>query len=330
MHVGMTDLFRERNDLTTASQHLRRSRELGDENGLPQNPYRWRVAAARIRQAEGDLDGAVELLDEAERLYVSDFAPEVRPVAAVKARVRIAQGKLSEAWGWAREHGIAAADELSYLHEFEHATLARLLLAQGTQDHADERIGEAIDLTERLVAAAEAGGRNGSAIDILVVQALARHARRDAPGALTSLARLLALAEPQGSVRVVLDEGPPMAALLKVAAKQGSARTYLRRLLAAAGTGESGVGAGQASVEQLSDRELEVLRLLATDLDGPGIARQLVVSLHTVRSHTNNIYAKLGVNSRRAAVRRAEDLDLLSRARSRQPRTNDLQDDSRE
>ena len=330
MHVGMTDLFRERNDLTTASQHLRRSRELGDENGLPQNPYRWRVAAARIRQAEGDLDGAVELLDEAERLYVSDFAPEVRPVAAVKARVRIAQGKLSEAWGWAREHGIAAADELSYLHEFEHATLARLLLAQGTQDHADERIGEAIDLTERLVAAAEAGGRNGSAIDILVVQALARHARRDAPGALTSLARLVALAEPQGYVRVVLDEGPPMAALLKVAAKQGSARPYLRRLLAAAGTGESGVGAGQASVEQLSDRELEVLRLLATDLDGPGIARQLVVSLHTVRSHTNNIHAKLGVNSRRAAVRRSEDLDLLSRARSRQPRTNDLQDDSRE
>jgi ATP-dependent transcriptional regulator len=162
------------------------------------------------------------------------------------------------------------------------------------------------------------------------VRALARHARRDAPGALTSLARLLALAEPQGYVRVVLDEGPPMAALLKVAAKQGSARTYLRRLLAAAGTGESGVGAGQASVEQLSDRELEVLRLLATDLDGPGIARQLVVSLHTVRSHTNNIYAKLGVNSRRAAVRRSEDLDLLSRARSRQPRTNDLQDDSRE
>ena len=82
MHTGMSELFRERNDLETASQHLLVSRELGEENGLPQNPYRSRVAAARIRQAEGDLDGALELLDEAERLYAGDFSPDVRPVAA--------------------------------------------------------------------------------------------------------------------------------------------------------------------------------------------------------------------------------------------------------
>jgi LuxR family maltose regulon positive regulatory protein len=319
MHTGMSELCRERNDLETAVQHLRVSRELGDENGLPQNPYRSRVAAARIRQAEGDLDGALELLAEAERLYVGNFSPDVRPVAAVKARVWIAQGKLSAAWGWAREHGVAAADELSYLHEFEHATLARLLLAQGTRDRADQGIGAAIELTERLLAAAEDGGRSGSAIDILVVQALARHARGDVAGALASLHRAAVLAEPEGYVRIFIDEGPPMAALLKLAAKPRNASSYVRRLLAAVVTVEGPSTVGQPLIEPLSERELEVLRLLGSELDGPEIARELTVSLATVRTHTRNIYAKLGVNSRTAAVRRAAELDLLSRTRDRRP-----------
>jgi LuxR family maltose regulon positive regulatory protein len=319
MHTGMSELFRERNDLETASQHLLVSRELGEENGLSQNPYRSRVAAARIRQAEGDPDGALELLDEAERLYASDFSPDVRPVAAVKARVWIAQGNLSAAWGWAQEHGVAVADELSYLHEFEHATLARLLLAQGTRDRADDRIAAAIELTERLLAAAEDGGRSGSAIDILVVQALARHARDDPAGVLSSLARAVALAEPEGYVRVFIDEGPPMAALLKLAAKERKAPGYVRRLLGAVVTVEGRATVKQSLIEPLSERELEVLRLLGSELGGPDIARELVVSPNTVRTHTKSIYAKLGVNSRRAAVRRAAELGLLSRIRDRRP-----------
>jgi LuxR family maltose regulon positive regulatory protein len=319
MHTGMSELFRERNDLETAAQHLLVSRELGEENGLSQNPYRSRVTAARIRQAQGDPDGALELLEEAERLYASDFSPDVRPVAAVKARVWIAQGKLSAAWGWARENGVTAADELSYLHEFEHATLARLLLAQGTTDRSDHGIGDAIELTERLLAAADDGGRQGSAIDILVVQALARQARGDAAGALTSLARAVALAEPEGYFRVFIDEGPPMAALLKLAAKPRNASSYVRRLLAAVVTAEGRATAEQPLIEPLSERELEVLRLLGSELGGPDIARELVVSPNTVRTHTKSIYAKLGVNSRRAAVRRAAELGLPSRTRDRRP-----------
>jgi LuxR family maltose regulon positive regulatory protein len=240
VHVGLSDLLRERNDLEAASHHLLASRELGDENGMPRNPHRWRVAAARIRQAHGDLDGAVELLDQAEPLYVSDFAPDVRPVAAVRARVLVAQGKLSEAWGWAREQGLRAVDDLQYVHEFEHATLARLLLAQGTRDRADDSLAAAIDLSERLLAAAEDGGRNGSAIDILVVQALARLAREDPAGALTSLEHAMELAEPEGYARVFVDEGLPMATLLKLAAKQRSASSYVRRLLAAVVTVDTG------------------------------------------------------------------------------------------
>jgi len=321
MHVGMSELFRERNDLAAASEHLLARRELGDENGLPQNPYRSRVAAARIRQAEGDLDGALELLVEAERLYVGDFSPNVRPIAALKARVWIAQGKLSEARGWAQKRGLSATDDLTYLREFEHISLAAVLLAQGIHDGADHTIGEAADLTERLLGAAEDGGRHGSAIEILVVQALARHARGDVAGAMASLDRAVALAEPEGYVRVFIDEGPRMAALLKLAARQPNAPGYVRRLLAAAVTPERAATVAQPLIEPLSERELEILRFLETDLGGPDIARELVVSLSTVRTHTQNIYAKLGVNSRRAAIRRAAELGLLTRPRDRRTGT---------
>ena len=133
MYVGMSEVHRERGDLQAATQQLLRSQELGEHNGLPQNPYRWRVAMARIRQAEGDLGGALDLLNEAERLYVGDFFPNVRPVPALKARVWIAQGRLGEALGWAHEQGLSADDDLSYLREFEHITLARMLLARSQE-----------------------------------------------------------------------------------------------------------------------------------------------------------------------------------------------------
>ena len=130
MHVGMSQICYERNDLDAAMQHLLTSRELGEHAGLPPNRYRWRVAMARIRAAEGDLGGALDLLNEADRLYVSDFSPDVRPVPALRARVWIAQGRWGEALGWARERGLSVEDDLSYLREFEHLTLARVLLAR--------------------------------------------------------------------------------------------------------------------------------------------------------------------------------------------------------
>ena len=114
MYVGMSEIHRERDDMPAATQQLLRSQELGEHLGLPQNRYRWRVAMARIREAEGDLGGALDLLNEAERLYVGDFFPNVRPVPALRARVRVAQGELGEALGWARERGLSVADDLSY------------------------------------------------------------------------------------------------------------------------------------------------------------------------------------------------------------------------
>jgi LuxR family transcriptional regulator, maltose regulon positive regulatory protein len=315
MFVGMSELARERNDLPTALQQLRHSKELGEHLGLPQNPYRWCVALARIRQAEGDLESAIALLGDAERLYVGDFFPNVRPVAALKARLRVAQGRVGEALAWARAQDLSARDDLSYLREFAHITLARVLLARSTSDRVGHSILEALGLLERLVQAAEAGGRTGSVIELLVLQALAQQTRGDLSAALVPLTRALALAEPEGYVRVFVDEGAAMTVLLEAAAQRGIAPDYVQRLLATFGLGEDVIPVKRGAGESLSERELEVLRLLSTDLAGPDIARELVVSLNTMRTHTKNIYSKLGVTSRRAAVRRAEELALFSPTR---------------
>ncbi|HWM74329.1 MAG TPA: LuxR C-terminal-related transcriptional regulator, partial [Nocardioides sp.] len=148
---------------------------------------------------------------------------------------------------------------------------------------------------------------------IRVVQALGYEQRGDLQGALESLEAALRLAEPEGYVRTFVDEGPPMATLLEAAADEGIAPQYVARLLAASPTTTPRPGAVPGLVEPLSDREQDVLRLLGSDLSGPEIARELVVSLNTVRSHTKSIYTKLGVNTRRTAVRRAQELGLLSR-----------------
>jgi LuxR family maltose regulon positive regulatory protein len=321
LYVGLSELDRERGDLDAAAWHLRKSEELGERAGLPQNRYRRYVAKARLREAQGDPDGALDLLDEAERLYMRDFFPNVRPVAAWKARAWVAQGRLGEALGWAREHALSVEDDLSYLREFEHITLVRVLLAQYARDRADRSLLEAMGFLDRLLQAAEAGERTGSVLEILVLQALAHQTRGDLPAALAPLGRALALAEPEGCVRIFVDEGPPMAALLEKAAKNGIAPNHVRQLRAAFGRAEASAPVKQVLAEPLSEREHDVLRLLGTDLGGPDIARELMVSLNTLRTHTKNIYAKLGVNNCRAAVRRAEELALLSRARNRQPRT---------
>ncbi|QGQ99146.1 helix-turn-helix transcriptional regulator [Paenibacillus psychroresistens] len=315
MYVGMSELYREHDDLHAATQNLLRSKEQGEHTGFPQYQYRWRVAMARILEIKGDLDGALDLLIEAEYLYVSDFFPNVRPVAALKARVWIAQGRLGEAFDWVREQGLSSLDELSYLREFEHITMARVLLAKYKSDHSDHSMHEAMELLKRLLQAAEEGERTGSVIEILVLQAIAHHMKGDIPSAFVPLERVLKLAEPEGYVRIFMDEGGPMAILLKEAVKQGIAVNYVRHLLAAFNKTEDRTPAKQVvsepMKEPLSERERDVLRLLRTDLSGPDMARELFVSLNTLRTHTKNIYDKLEVNSRRAAVRRAEELDLF-------------------
>jgi LuxR family maltose regulon positive regulatory protein len=310
MHTGLADIAYQRGLLDEAGALLDAGRRLGDQLGFPREPYRWRVVRARILQAQGDIDAALPLLDEAERLYLSEFSPDIHPVAAIRARLLIAHGRTGEARAWLRRAGLTPTDVLTYVREYEHLTLARLLVAEAADGTADA-LPAGLALLERLLAAADHGRRDGSRLEILVVQALARHVAGDGAGAFAALDAAIEIGEAEGYVRVFLDEGPSMTRLLKAAAKRSKAPGYLKELVRAS-TGAAGPAPGRkALVEPLSERELEVLRLLRSDLDGPGMARELVVSLNTLRTHTKNIYAKLGVGSRRAAVRRAVELDLI-------------------
>ena len=143
MHAGLAQLAVERNDLGAAAEHLRDADELGEDAGLPKNPGRWRVALASLRQAEGDLDSALDLLAAAERVYVGDFAPNVQPIRAMRARLMAADGDVSGALAYARQEGLAPEEELSYLREYEHVTLARILLARHTSDRDPRTLADA-------------------------------------------------------------------------------------------------------------------------------------------------------------------------------------------
>lgn len=301
MYVGLGELDYERNELDAAAERLQASLELGDRLALAQHAHRWRVLEARLRAARDDYAGALALLGEAERRYDTDYSPKARPVTATTARTRLAAGDVAGAERWAVEAGLTVDDEPSYLHEYEQLTFVRLLLATG-------RGTDAVGLLRRILVAAEAGHRDGNAIEALALLALAYDAAGDTPQALAALEEALARAAVERFVRTFLDAGEPMNALLKTAVRQGRAADLAAALLAAGGPPRS--PASQGLVDELSSRELDVLRLLRTDLNGPEIAAELVVSLNTVRTHTKNIFMKLGVNSRRAAVRRADELGL--------------------
>jgi LuxR family maltose regulon positive regulatory protein len=311
LHAGISDVFRERDQLSVAQEHLAASEALGEGAFSHEHRYRWFAAMAKVRVGEGQYDAAVDLLTEADQHYRRGFFPEVNPIAAMKARVRIAQGRLPDALTWAKGQGLSSADELSYLNEFGHITLARVLIAQHRADPASGAVQEATTLLARLLVAAETGGRTGSVNEILVLQALALEAQGETTLALEPLERALDQAEPEGYIRLFVDEGPPMLRLLRAAAGAGIHPDYVRRLSQALRQTEGAEPTSKPLAGSLSERELHVLRLLATEMTGPEIARELHVSLNTMRTHTKHIFSKLDVTSRPAAVRRAEMLGLV-------------------
>jgi LuxR family maltose regulon positive regulatory protein len=259
------------------------------------------------------------MLVGAERLYYRHPIPDVRPLKALLARVWLAQGNLTEALRWVHERNLSVDDDLNYLREFEHLTLTRVLLTQYENEGTEETIRKTIGFLERLLKAAEDGGRLGSSIEILALQALAFQAQNEVPHALASLKRALTLAEPAGYFRIFVDGGPPMARLLYEALSQEISPDYIRRLLEAFPVVEpetidasSKQSHERDLIEPLSDREREILQLIAEGLTNQEIGSQLYLSLNTVKAHTRNIYGKLGVNSRTQATARARALGLLS------------------
>jgi LuxR family maltose regulon positive regulatory protein len=211
-------------------------------------------------------------------------------------------------WGFFRSL-LGVDDELKPETCIGHLALAKILMAQG-------RLDETLGLLVRLLRMVEAAGAMAPAISILILQALVLQAQGEGEQALAALERALALAEPEGYVRVFIGEGAPMGELLRQAAARGIRLDYVRRLLAAlekepADARRAFRSASLPLAEPLSERELEVLRLLTTHLSSREIAQQLVISVSTARSHIKNIYGKLDVHSRGEAVARAQDLGIL-------------------
>jgi LuxR family maltose regulon positive regulatory protein len=303
VYIRLSGVLREWNELENALRYAQKGFELYRHWGQPDYLRMAHGEMARILQALGDKDGALDAAQEARRV-ARELSPRGNDLAAAwEAQIRLAQGDVAAASRWIQESGLRGEDELNYQNEPVYRILARVLIAQG-------RPAQALELLDRLLQVVEGAGAAGSIIEVLVLQAMALQGMGRQAWALAVLERALSLAEPEGYVGTFIGEGAPMERLLRRAIAQGLAVRYAGRLLAALGTKRE-PGPFPADVEPLSERELEVLRLLTTRLTVPEIARELYVAATTVRSHVRSIYGKLGVHNRIEAVSRARQLDLL-------------------
>ena len=320
-YVGMGKVCYEWNELEAAAAHLRRGLELGQQRGDMVVLIRSLTALARIAQIRGEGAAAGELIQRVEQFVETARSPTHMALAAAScARLWLTQGDFAPAVRWAQAAGLLATDELNYHREFGHLTLARVLLAQ-------ERLEETALLLERLRSTAASAGRGERVIESLVLQALTFQAQGATPLALRALAEALTIGEAGGYLRIFLDEGASMAALLAkllrahrqqpAAFPQPFSHAYISKLLAAfpapVATSED---ARQASILQhnadlLSEREQEVLRLVAAGKSNREIAAALVIEPSTVIWHIKRIFSKLDAHSRTQALLRAQKLRIL-------------------
>ena len=320
-YFGLGDLLREWNELEAAQQYLARGMYLLEDMLSIDADKLWLgyAACARLQHAQGrsaqalaTLDGFVQL---AQQRHVAPVL--LAQAAALRAQLELARGDLPAAHHWAASSGLSVDDGPCYLCEPAYLTLARVRLAEALLSPTKRGLPDVLRLLERLLASASASSRWHSVLEILLVLALAREAQGDRTAALATVGRALVLAEPQGYVRLFLDEGPALLALLRLAQRHGLAPRYVARLLQAAGAPAQTARSrpalpATALVEPLTARECDVLRLVL--LDGASnreIARQLVLSVNTVKKHIANLYGKLNVQSRAQAVAKARVLQLL-------------------
>jgi len=299
-------IYHELGDVESAAAHWQTAADLGKRTTLVDWLHRWMLSQARLKESAGEWEAALSLLDEAWRVYVKNPVPITRPVEALKARVYLKQGRRDKAEAWARERGISLADGTSYLSEYELLTLARLRLD-------DPGVHSLLD---RLLPLAESQNRLGSVLEILLTQALAYEAQGNKPKALDTLERALALAEPQGYLQTFVDEGEKMRLMIldcRLRIEKPALQpllAYTEKLLAAFPKSVI-LNQQSAMLEPLSQRELEVLRLVALGFSNTEISQRLYLALSTVKGHNQRIFEKLHTQNRTEAVARARELGLI-------------------
>ncbi len=310
LHVGLASLLCEWNELPQAQEHLAQGQELARLGGHHENLRNSGIVLARLRLVQGDLAGALAAIREAEKATAAAEMPLASAeLAAYKARVWLAQGNLAAAARWAEIAAQRPGQDRGYTRQIEAITLARVLFAQGRLEQALSQLAVCQQETER-------SGGLGWGVEIGILRALVQEALGHRADALADLERALVQAEPEGYVRLFVDEGEPLAVLLRRTASLGVARPYARRLLDALGQAtakqEPAAAPGPSPlIEPLTEREMEVLHLMAAGLSNREIADELVLAMGTVKAHLHNIYGKLGVRGRAQAAARARELHLL-------------------
>lgn len=309
VQVAIAEFLREQNQLEAAAQHLHESIERGSQTRQPGVMMGY-ITLARVRQAQGDTQAAWAAIQAAEQLPTWLW-PTILSVATCRVRLHLAQGNLAEAIAWAENSDLGVEDELQYSSELDYLTLARVLIARVTSaNEAQSYLDDAMRLLIRLYDFAKAGGRKARVMEVLILQALVFQARGDIAQALHCLEKALYIPRSGEYIRLFVDEGKPMIALLRHAATQQIHPKYVSCLFAAFGHVVVPTPA-QSLIEPLSHRELEVLHYLASGLSNQAIADELIVSLPTVKWHARNIYSKLNASNRTQAVMRAREIGLL-------------------
>jgi LuxR family transcriptional regulator, maltose regulon positive regulatory protein len=309
VYIRMGEILYEWNQLAEAGDHLSRGLKRAEMGGDVRAMIAGYLIASRLKLTEGDIEAAGEYLERARPLVENaSFRDWVGRFKRLQLEYWLAQDRLRAAVNWADEESREAAQEGRPESEAAQLAMARVLIVKGDTSSLER----ALALLARLLKAAEAEGRAGVTIEALALQALGYWKRGEQVGALTSLERALRMAEPEGYVRLFADLGQPMARLLQEARSRDVMRDYVGKLLAVLGADLALPAAAEGALpEPLSQREQEVLPLIAAGLTNREIAEKLVVSPETVKKHTGSIYSKLGVSSRTEAVARARELDLL-------------------
>ena len=317
-YLGLGKLKFLKGDLKGAELLLQKSKEHGEKAALPNWRYNWYLLQARIKGSQGNLDQALDFLNEAEKYYFRSPIPDIEPLYALKTRVLVRLGKIIKVTDWMKEHKLTLEDELGYLHEFEYITLVRIIISEYRHSLNKKSLLEAKQLIVRLLNDVQKGNRIGSVIEILILQALVHEANGDMQLAIKSLEEAILLAEPEEHLQIFVDEGLQMYRIITESGINKIMPDFVSKLLKAIEEkkvmNESGKVSSkfvQGLIEPLSERELEILRLITQGLSNHEICERLFLALSTVKGYNQSLYGKLQVKSRTEAVVRARELKLL-------------------